>query len=62
MTMVIDEERFRRLEEKINKLMDHQDDISLIRKVLKFIKKNKKYFRFSIDILLLISTILGFLI
>lgn len=53
------EERFRKLEEKLDKLLEYRKDLSIIRKLLTFIKKNKKYFRFSIDVLLFISTILG---
>lgn len=56
------EERIRSLEEKIDKLLEYRKDITYMRKILKFIKKNKKYFRFAIDVLLTISTILGFFV
>jgi len=56
------EERLSMLEDKINALLDYRKDIGAIRKLIKFIKKNRKYFRFGVDVLLFISTILGFFI
>ena len=56
------EERFKNIEEKLDRLLAHKDDIKTLRKILNLIKKNKKYLRFSIDVLLLISTIIGFLL
>lgn len=56
------ESRFKSLEDKVDKLLAYKDDIKVIRKLLNFIKKNKKYLRFGIDIMLLISTILGFFV
>ena len=56
------EERFRKLEEKIDKMLEYRKDFKSIQKLLKFIKKNKKYFRFAIDVMLFISTILGFFV
>ena len=56
------EERFKAIEDKIDKLIAYKDDIKIVRKLLNLIKKNKKYLRFAIDIMLLISTILGFLL
>lgn len=56
------EERIRNIEEKLDRLFEYRKDIKSIQKLIKFIKKNKKYFRFAIDIMLFISTILGFFV
>lgn len=56
------DERLRKIETQIRTILDYRKDISSIRKLVKIIKKNRKYFRLSIDILLFMTTILGFLI
>lgn len=56
------EDRLRKIEERLEKLIEYRKDFKSIQKLLKFIKKNKKYFRFGIDVMLFISTILGFFV
>lgn len=56
------EERLNNLEKRVQRLFEYRKDIGAIRKLIKFIKKNRKYFRFSIDVLLFLSTILGFFV
>lgn len=56
------EERFRNLEEKIDKLFELRKDVRIIQKIYKFLKKNKKHLRTFIEIMLAISTFLGFFI